>query len=715
MSETLFRPGENCCAAVRAPRVGFLIDGEAYFDAFVRACERAERLIVILAWDFDSRTVLRYDSQGRPLETLGPFLNKLCERNRKLRVRILDWDFPVVFGADREYSPIFGLNWEPHRHIQFRFDDTHPLAGSHHQKIVAIDDKLAFVGGLDLTNKRWDSPAHAPDDPRRAFEDEPYPPFHDVMVAVDGPAATALANVARERWHAATNRRLPTVRRTSGDPWPPEIPVAMRDASVAVACTLPPAPGREGIHQVESLYLDMIAKARRSIYIENQYFTSDRIGRALEKRLAEPDGPEIILVTRLLSHGWLEENTMSVLRTRLVRMLRAADAHGRFKAYYPHVEGLCEGTCLDLHSKVMIVDDEWLRAGSSNLSNRSMGVDTEADLTIESEGRPEVRAAIRRFRDRLIAEHAGVPVERLAPVLEASPSIAAAVEQVSRGPRRLMELEAPELSEAVIAAAAIGDMEKPISIDGLVQGLAHDEPPLVEHAPPGRALAIGTVLAVVAALAFAWRYTPLSGAVTPERVIDAATLLARYWWAPLAIILAYTPACLVMFPRPLITMAAVIVFGPVEGLAYAMLGVVLAGLAGYAIGRLVHRDTVRRLAGPRLHRLTAVLQRRGLLAVTLIRFVPVAPYAVVNIVMGAMRIRLTHFVLGTFFGMLPGAIAAAVLSDQAAELLRDPARVNGALVVGAVAAFAALAWGGQRLLRRLEPRRRLAGAGGLVD
>src|SRR5512132_3958162 len=215
---TLFRPGQNCCASVRAPRVSFLVDGEAYFDAFVRAAERAERTITVLAWDFDSRTVLRFGEDAKPILTLGDFLNGLCERNHKLRVRILDWDFPMVFGTDREYSPIFGLNWKPHRHIRFRFDDTHPLAGSHHQKIVVIDDKLAFVGGLDLTNKRWDSPAHAPNDPRRVHAGEPYPPFHDVMVAVDGEACEALASIARSRWLAATHRKLRPAKKTRGHP-----------------------------------------------------------------------------------------------------------------------------------------------------------------------------------------------------------------------------------------------------------------------------------------------------------------------------------------------------------------------------------------------------------------------------------------------------------------------------------------------------------------
>src|SRR5439155_14837378 len=122
------------------------------------------------------------------------------------------------------------------------------------------------------------------------------------------------------------------------------------------------------------------------------------------------------------------------------------------------VEGLCEGTCLDLHSKVMVVDDEWLRIGSSNLSNRSMGVDSEADVTIEAEGRKDVREAIRGLRDRLMAEHAGVTVEAWTEAVQRCGSLAAAIDEVSVGPRRFCELEAPEISEAVLAAAAIGDM-----------------------------------------------------------------------------------------------------------------------------------------------------------------------------------------------------------------------------------------------------------------
>lgn len=699
---SLFRPGQNCRATVRAQRVAFLVDGQEYFEAFLRAAQRAERSILILAWDFDSRTVLRYDAQNRPIETTGDLLNRLCAERPELRIRILDWDFPMVYGTDREYSPIFGFAWKPHRHIEVRFDDTHPLAGSHHQKLVVIDDKLAFSGGLDITNKRWDSQRHSPDDPRRSFDDAPYPPFHDVMIAVDGEAAKELAELAHRRWTTATGRKLKPVS-TSGDPWPKELRVEMRDVPVSIACTEPEVGGNPGVRHVETLYLDMISRAKRYIYIENQYFTSEKVGLALEARLKEPDPPEVVLVTRFLSHGWLEENTMHVLRTRLLRKLRAADANGRFHAYFPHVDGLREGTCLDLHSKVMIVDDEWLRIGSSNVSNRSMGVDTECDLTIEAQGEPGRRKQIRAFRDRLLAEHAGLEAGEIAPAIDKLGSIAAAIEKLSHGPRRLEYLDAPEVSEALLAAAKIGDMEKPISIDGLVQGFAHDEAPLAPARKRPLIVAAGLV-ALVAALALVWRYTPLASIVTTENVIGMAETFSLHWWAPLLIVMAYTPASMIMFPRPLLTMAAVVVFGPWEGFMYSMTGVVLAGTAGYAMGRLVHRDTVRRLAGARLHRLTGVLQRRGIIGVTLVRFVPIAPYLVVNIAMGAMRIRLHHFVLGTFLGMLPGGLAATVLSDQFAVALMNPSRVNVWLVAAAVCAIAGLAVAGSRLLAYLDRR-----------
>ena len=578
---SLFRIEANCCAIEKAARVAFVVDAQDYFAAFMRAAERAERSIVILAWDFDSRTILDPKAAGGDDRSLGDFLNQLVEARAALRIHVLDWDYPMVYGTDREFPPIYGLAWNPHKNISFRYDDTHPLTGSHHQKIVVIDDKVAFAGGQDLASRRWDTPSHRADEPGRVFNGEPYPPNHDVMIAVDGDAAVALAGIARDRWKKATGEKLRAVS-TGSDPWPDELPVELTDAPVAIACTAPPVNGGDGVHHIERLYLDMIEKARDYIYLENQYFTSQKIGAALKERLAEPQGPEIVVVTRLLSHGWLEEVTMHVLRTRLVRELRDADKHGRFHAYCPHVAGLAEGTCIDLHSKVMIVDDEWLRIGSSNISNRSMGVDTECDVVVEACGEKHVRQKIREFRDRLLAEHLGAEPEAVAKETK-SGRIAAAVEALGSPERNLCVLEAPELSESVLSAAAIADPEKPISIETFVSQFAPDTP--AERAPVGPRIIAGIIVAAIA-LALVWRYTPLADIVTPENAIDWAQGFAKYWWAPLAVIVAYTPASLVMFPRWLITLMAVAAFGPWAAFAYAQTGVLVAAIAGYVTGEI---------------------------------------------------------------------------------------------------------------------------------
>jgi phosphatidylserine/phosphatidylglycerophosphate/cardiolipin synthase-like enzyme/uncharacterized membrane protein YdjX (TVP38/TMEM64 family) len=700
-TRALFRPGENCCAVARAARVGMAIDAESYYRAFMEAAERAERSILILAWDFDSRTGLDFGPDGRCRTTLGDFLNELARRKRRLQIHILDWDYPVIFGPNREPLPLYGLTWNRHRRVHFRFDDTHPLAGSHHQKIVVVDDRIAFVGGLDLTSRRWDSPEHRPDDPRRVALGKPYPPFHDLMIAVDGEAARAVADIARKRWRAATGETLAPVA-AAGDRWPKSLAVAMTDVEVAVACTEPAVNGASGNRTVERLYLDTIARAQRYIYLENQYFTSQSIGRALAARLAEPDGPEIVLVTRLLSHGWLEEMTMHVLRTKLIKDLKAADHGGRFHVYYAFVDGLADGTCVDVHSKMMAADDEWLRIGSANLSNRSMGLDTECDLVVAADGRPDARAAIRAFRDALLGEHLGAPAEAVAREVERTGSMHGAIAALAGERRALKPLEElPEWSETAITAASLADLERPVSLEALAEQLAPDAD--VRRTLPFWKSITAIVVATIA-LTLAWRYTPLADVVTAENVSAWTHAFADQWWAAPLIVASYTPAQVVMFPRPLITLAAVVAFGPWLGFAYAMTGILIATAAGYYVGRRLDRDTVRRIAGRRLNRLTRALRQRGLLAMTAVRLVPLAPFVVESVVAGAIHIRLRDVLLGTFVGMLPGTLTATVFGDQIETALKDPSLINWWLVAGVLLLLGVASYVVQRWFRRMESR-----------
>ena len=177
----------------------------------------------MLGWDIDSRVQLNPGTADPPL-TLLPFLNDVLARRPTLRVYALAWDFSVMFTLEREPLPTYRFAWNAHPRLAFRLDDAHPFGGAHHQKIVVVDDALAFAGGLDLTIRRWDTPAHQANEPARVDPaGVPYPPAHDMQMMVDGEAAAALGELARARWQAATGE-APAAPRSRAEPaadlWP---------------------------------------------------------------------------------------------------------------------------------------------------------------------------------------------------------------------------------------------------------------------------------------------------------------------------------------------------------------------------------------------------------------------------------------------------------------------------------------------------------------
>ena len=271
---SIFEEGRNCRRVADAGRVAFIVDGDDYFKTFMAAAERARELIIVVAWDFNSNCSLSVQCDNKdPRAKLGEYLNYLARRRPGLHIYVLDWDFPMIYAKDRE-APVrvrLGWGWKPHRRVHLEFDNTHPPGGSHHQKIVVIDDAIAFCGGLDLTCQRWDTPAHAACDPHRVVEDQPYPPFHDLMIAVDGEAARELGRIVRERWRASTEKEIPPSR-TNEDPWPPDLEPALTNLPVAIAVTAPESASHQGRYEVEALYLDMIARAALYLYREPVFY-----------------------------------------------------------------------------------------------------------------------------------------------------------------------------------------------------------------------------------------------------------------------------------------------------------------------------------------------------------------------------------------------------------------------------------------------------------
>jgi len=202
--------------------------------------------------------------------------------------------------------------------------------------------------------------------------------------------------------------------------------------------------GKKGAREIEALYLAAIASARRFLYIESQYFAS-HIAEAIAARLEESDGPEIVVINPEDAMGWLEAEAMETARSVLLARVRDADRHGRFRILAPVTQA---GRGIYVHAKVLVVDDRFLRVGSSNINNRSMGLDTECDLAVEAgpdEGVDSVkRRSIRAVRTRLMAEHLGVTTEEFERTEEAEGSLVATVDRLMRSSGRTLIPLAPE-------------------------------------------------------------------------------------------------------------------------------------------------------------------------------------------------------------------------------------------------------------------------------
>lgn len=443
VKDPLLLPGDTCWRTAEAARFAPIVDGADYLKYVKSAMLGAENRILLVGWDFDSRTTFEPEGATMPgPNQLGPFLFWLLWRRPHLKVYVLKSNLRLLAAFERYWYSIVPVQWLNRitsQRMHLAVDGAHPLGAVHHQKIVAIDDAVAFCGGIDLTLGRWDTRAHTPNDPGRHAGGEPYGPRHEVATVVDGDAAASLAELARDRWHMATGQTLPPVR-AGAVAWPRNCAPALRHVEVGIARTLPPLPEREEVREVESLNLAAIGAARDFIYLENQYLASRVICEALAVRLREPDGPQVVIVLPRTSESPLETASMDSARERMVRLLWEADEHGRFGVYWPAVPG---GTSLYIHSKVMVVDDRFLRIGSSNLNNRSLGFDSECDLALDdSADRDDVRALVASVRDGLLAEHLGVSVEDLRAEVESRGSILAAVDGLRGAGRSLRKFTA---------------------------------------------------------------------------------------------------------------------------------------------------------------------------------------------------------------------------------------------------------------------------------
>lgn len=683
--------GKTCWRREHAHRLSLLVDGEAFFSAVRSALANARHSFYILGWDINSEVRLCPGGadDGLP-EPLGDFLNALVERRTSLHGHVLGWDYAMLYAFEREWWS--KSRFARHRRLSFALDAQHPLGASHHQKVIVVDDRIAFVSGFDLAPCRWDTSDHDCEHPLRTCGDKPYGPFHDVGLLVEGDCAAALGELCRERWQRGTGQAgHPAIAATDEpSPWPAQVETGITDVEVAISRTGPAWGNAPAVTEIRDLYLEAMSRARDFVFAENQYFTSNIVARVMAQRLAAPEAPEFVLLVPTNESGWIETSTMGVLRARVHAKLRAADRASRYALYCPrHACDAARDVCINVHSKVLVVDDELLTIGSANLSDRSMCYDTECNLALEAKGDPRVRAFIAGVRARLLGEHLGIAPDDVLAATAQGESLHDAIRTLSDPQRRHLDVIEPRLDPAldnVLPGHDVVDPAEPLDAEVLIAD--------VLPRPRGRrsvrtrvAVGVAALLAVCAAV-LAWRHFVPS---TPEAVVEITTF-SRQWqdspWLAVGFFLAYVAGGFVLVPLTLLIATTAALFGPLVAIPLALAGALASGASTFALSRRVERGWLRRYTGRGFETLTRRLERRGLLAVLIVRLLPIAPYTVVNVAAGVARIGWRDFLLGTTLGLLPGIVLTSALVDRALAVLTEPTawRMVALCVVAAIIA-----------------------------
>jgi phosphatidylserine/phosphatidylglycerophosphate/cardiolipin synthase-like enzyme len=467
----LLEQGSTCWRRETSARAALIVDMADYFDAAMTAMRGARHTVHLLNWAFEPQTLFHPQPgcKGPQDDRIGNFLKSLSKENPELDVRILCWRSALPVAATQNWFPLADREAFAGSRVKFVLDSKLPMGASHHQKAIIVDDAIAFCGGGDIGPDRWDTPQHLDDDPRREktkhahgrFEND-FDSRHEIMGLVEGAPAKALGALFRERWARCTGETPPEPPKVR-PAWPVQVKAQFSGVEVGLSRTHGAWKDHPEVREVERLHLESIAQARHCIYMENQYYTSPLIAGALARRLGEADGPEVVLIGTEHSPSFFDQATMDRTRVRFIETLKRADKHGRFRVYSP-VTTL--GRIIIVHAKLTIIDDRLLRIGSANINNRSMGFDTECDLSFEAVGRTGTgnRAEIARLRTRLLAHWLGCDKAIVEASTRKSGSVGAALEALrNSGYTRLRPIELRPVKglAAFIAAYHLGDPFSP--------------------------------------------------------------------------------------------------------------------------------------------------------------------------------------------------------------------------------------------------------------
>jgi uncharacterized membrane protein YdjX (TVP38/TMEM64 family) len=474
--------------------------------------------------------------------------------------------------------------------------------------------------------------------------------------------------------------------------WPAIVPVEAEHIPVGIARTEVVCPAGSTLREVERSLIAAMRSATKFVYIENQFTSATKIARELAEQMLRVPSLRVLIVTPKLHSSWLESQAMQNGRGAFIDCFSSAGVADRIRFVYPVSGNGDTEAAVMVHSKLMIVDDRILRIGSANLNNRSMGADSECDLIFEAAS-DEHREFIASVRRRLIAHFCGLDEQTVA---QNEDRLFALLDDVASGTKALRDVESSVLTSALAT---------------MVQPVADPEAPLHLERAASRMWSTKTIIGMVSiavalfGLAMAWSYTSLSDFADAGRMSTLLSAYSQSVWGPPFAIAAFVVGGLVVFPVLVLIAATAAALGPWLGFVTAMTGVVLSAFILFAIGRALGRERLQRLLGRRTARIQERVVGKGILAVVVIRMIPIAPFSVVNVVAGASTLPLRDFLVGTLLGMTPGILAMAVLGAQIADLARNASWVNMLLLALAFLGWLAICAGAQFVATWLAGRR----------
>ena len=713
----IFEPGENCWVESNATFAAPLIDCANYYKALHSSIVKAKHSIFIVGWDIDSRIRLirgEDEAQSSAPSVISDLLKWKAEQTPDIQIYLLRWDSSLAFFAQRELWAKEAWDEKTPDNVKTELDDTIPMGGSQHQKIVVIDDELVFSGGMDVSTNRWDTRDHPVVSEERDGPDGEYGPLHDVQMVSSGPVVADFSKLVRWRWQRVANETPIAIRDNANTnidapipaAWPESYPPIFKNVECALARTIPFMDEVEPAQEVRHMLLDLIGQAESFIYIENQFTTRQEIAEELNRQLKLKPNLNVCIVSSYEPKGKFECEAFWASRIQFKTILESGISPERVKMTYSSIEDMQGKRAYKrIHSKVMTIDDKYLVIGSSNLSNRSMTLDTEIDTVLYG-NTPENKQSVVNVRNDLLAEHTGRELEDMPAIFEQ--------------PNPVEALMQGQIAHGYILTEVRDEIFTEQSTANLFRSLSDPEEPLISIPTPGGTvlparnprrrsimIAIGvTVVAVMCGLMYwASQSIPWLSSDSINAFLEESR--GTYFALP-TVLMVYVVGGILFFPVTVLSLAVAAIFGPIWGPIYGMMGALLSSAILFGIGKLSGNAGLKKLGGPKVAAVDEKLKRSGIVGVAAIRMLPIAPFSLVNLVAGISSIGIIQFLVGTFLGMFPPMIAKGLVGDSIAQIWQNPSVETISYLVAGIALWGLMIWGSQKFARYYQQRKQAA-------